>query len=44
MKKTSHCYRIVYRSMERTLSQVEVNDLHKLIQDKSTELLGVQIR
>lgn len=43
-KRTSHCYRIVYRSMERTLKQSEVNELHKKIQDKAVETLGVVIR
>ena len=43
-KKTSHCYRIVYRSMDRTLKQSEVNELHKKIEKKAVELLGVVIR
>lgn len=43
-KKTSHCYRIIYRSMERTLSQNEVNDLHKKIETKTQQQLGVKIR
>ncbi|CAF0836153.1 unnamed protein product [Brachionus calyciflorus] len=43
-KKTSHCYRIVYRSMDKTLSLAEVNQLHKLIQTKAAEQLGVKIR
>lgn len=42
--KTSHCYRIIYRSMERTLSQQEVNQIHKQIELKATEKLGVKIR
>lgn len=43
-KKTSHCYRIIYRSMERTLTQNEVNDIHKKIEQKVVENLGVKIR
>ena len=42
--KTSHCYRIVYRSMERTLSQQEVNQLHKKIENLAAEKLNVKIR
>ncbi len=42
--RTSHCYRIIYRSMERTLSQKEVNELHKKIELKAIERLGVVIR
>lgn len=42
--KTSHCYRIYYRSMERNLTQEEVNQLHKKVEEKAVEVLGVQIR
>ena len=42
--KTSHCYRIVYRSMERTLSQQEVNQMHKKIEKLAEEKLNVEIR
>jgi len=42
--RVSHCYRIVYRHMEKTLVQEEVNNLHKLIEDNATKLLGVQVR
>jgi phenylalanyl-tRNA synthetase alpha chain len=43
-KKKSHCYRIVYRSIDRVLSQSEVNILHKRIEKKAVELLNVVIR
>ena len=43
-KKISHCYRIVYRSIDRTLSQSEVNVLHKQIEKKTVEKLSVVIR
>ncbi|XP_023287818.1 probable phenylalanine--tRNA ligase, mitochondrial [Orussus abietinus] len=40
----SHCYKIVYRHMERTLSQKEVNDIHKSIQNAVSSKLRVSIR
>jgi phenylalanyl-tRNA synthetase alpha chain len=46
-KKTgrySHSYRIVYRSMERTLSQSEVNEINNEIIRKATQLLKIEIR
>uniref|UniRef100_A0A8D8S128 Phenylalanine--tRNA ligase, mitochondrial n=1 Tax=Cacopsylla melanoneura TaxID=428564 RepID=A0A8D8S128_9HEMI len=42
--KASHCYRIVYRHLERTLTQAEVNELHKKIEQLCTQALGVTIR
>lgn len=42
--KTSHCYRIVYRHMERTLAQEEVNAVHKIIELAASNNLGVTIR
>lgn len=42
--KVSHCYRITYRHMERTLLQEEVNEIHKQIEKFVSEKLGVTIR
>ncbi|XP_045610888.1 phenylalanine--tRNA ligase, mitochondrial isoform X2 [Procambarus clarkii] len=41
---TSHCYRIVYRHMEKVLTQEEVNVLHKRIEKEATVNLNVTIR
>ena len=43
-KLHSHAYRIVYRSPDRTLSQEEVNKVHKKIEEEAARLLGVKIR
>ena len=43
-KRTSHCYRLVYRHMEKTLTQEEVNKVHKEIEESASEQLGVEIR
>ncbi|XP_044264141.1 probable phenylalanine--tRNA ligase, mitochondrial [Tribolium madens] len=42
--KTSHCYRIIYRHMEKTLVQSEVNLIHSEIAKVAASTLGVQIR
>jgi phenylalanyl-tRNA synthetase alpha chain len=42
--KKSQSYRIVYRSMERTLTHAEVNVIHKKIENKAVQHLGVKIR
>ncbi|XP_077911789.1 phenylalanine--tRNA ligase, mitochondrial isoform X4 [Halichoerus grypus] len=42
--KTSHCYRITYRHMERTLSQREVGRVHEAVQEAVVRLLGVEGR
>lgn len=42
--RTSHCYRITYRHMERTLSQKEVRHVHQAIQEAVVRLLGVEGR
>lgn len=42
--RTSHCYRITYRHMERTLSQREVSHIHQDIQAAVVRQLGVEGR
>lgn len=42
--KTSHCYRIIYRHMEKTLTQAEVNVVHKEIEKCVEEKLSVTLR
>lgn len=42
--RTSHCYRITYRSHERTLSQAEVNHVHDQIAKIATSELKVGVR
>lgn len=41
---TSHCYRIVYRHMERVLTQEEVNVVHQRIEEEAASILGVSVR
>ncbi|KAK7544243.1 uncharacterized protein J3D65DRAFT_608942 [Phyllosticta citribraziliensis] len=43
-KRKSMCYRIVYRSLERTLTGEEVQELHKNIGDRLVEQLHVELR
>ncbi|KAG8679172.1 MFS sugar transporter [Ceratobasidium sp. 394] len=42
--KTSLCYRVNYRSMERSLTNEEVNALHQSIEQRATNELGLEIR
>ncbi|XP_004618916.1 phenylalanine--tRNA ligase, mitochondrial [Sorex araneus] len=42
--RTSHCYRITYRHMERTLTQQEAGRVHRALQEAAVRVLGVQGR
>lgn len=42
--RTSHCYRITYRHMERTLTQQEAGRVHRALQEAAERVLGVQGR
>jgi len=42
--KTSNCYRITYRSMERSLTDEEINGLQEKVREAVSETLGVELR
>ena len=42
--KTSKCYRITYRSMDRSLTNEEVDALQDKLRDDAAEGLGVEVR
>ncbi|KAK7295742.1 hypothetical protein RJT34_18654 [Clitoria ternatea] len=41
---TSHCYRIAYRSMERSLTDEEINDLQWKVREQAQSKLNVVLR
>ncbi|XP_065523491.1 phenylalanine--tRNA ligase, mitochondrial isoform X4 [Lathamus discolor] len=43
-KKVSHCYRIIYRHPEKTLTQDEVHRIHQAIEQSAVRELGVEGR
>ena len=43
-KRKSHCYRVVYRHMEKTFTKAEVNVIHESIQKAVQDQLGVEVR
>ena len=43
-QKTSHCYRIAYRSMDRSLMDQEINDLQDAVRSSLTDNLKVELR
>ncbi|KAI9879426.1 MAG: hypothetical protein M1830_008557 [Pleopsidium flavum] len=42
--RKSLCYRINYRSLERTLKNEEANELHELVRSRLVEKMGVELR
>lgn len=42
--RKSYCYRINYRSLERTLTNSEANDLQARVKEDLVKKLGVEIR
>jgi len=42
--KTSHCYRLTYRSMDRSLTDDEINALQETIRERSATELMVELR
>lgn len=43
-ERTSHCYRVTYRSMDRTLLNDEVDEIQNTIRQRLVSELGVDIR
>lgn len=43
-ERTSLCFRIIYRSMERSLTHVEINELHDSLREFVAETLPVTLR
>ncbi|XVE82039.1 hypothetical protein DITRI_Ditri15bG0114700 [Diplodiscus trichospermus] len=41
---TSHCYRIAYQSMERSLTDEEINELQRNVRDQVQNKLNVVLR
>jgi phenylalanyl-tRNA synthetase alpha chain len=42
--KTSHCYRITYRSMERSLTNEEINVMQEQLREQAATKLKVELR
>ena len=43
-ERVSHCYRITYRSMEKTFRDEEVNEIQDLLRDQLRVKLQVELR
>ena len=43
-QRTSNCFRITYRSMERSLTDDEINAIQNKVREDITEQLGVELR
>ncbi|CAI5519935.1 unnamed protein product [Closterium sp. Naga37s-1] len=41
---TSHCYRITYRSMERSLTDEEINEIQAKVREEAAEKLKITLR
>ena len=42
--RKSMCYRVNYRSLERTLTNAETNEFHERVREKLVKELGVELR
>jgi len=42
--KTSHCYRVTYRSMDRSLEDSEINTLQERLREQAADTLSIELR